>query len=529
MQDSIKVRKALLSVSDKSGIEDLARFLADIGIEIVSTGGTANAISSAGIKVTEISDTSGFPEILDGRVKTLHPAVFGPILFSRANEEHLAELRRLGMEAIDLVVVNLYPFESVAPTGDFDKCIDFIDIGGHSLIRAAAKNHQYVAVAASPADYELLKAEISENSGATSLRFRRGQAAKAYAATSQYDSAIFEWMSKSETDEFPEIRVFQSRLKEKLRYGENPHQAAAVYLRHDRPGAVASARQHQGKPPGYNNLADADAAFKLVSEFEPEESAACAIIKHCIPCGAAIADSCQGAFRNALNCDRLSAFGGVVAFNRSLDGETAALILDIFTEIVIAPEIERSALEAFRARPDTRILSTGGKFCPAATEFEIKQISGGYLAQDADASSVNGFSLKVVTDRAPSPRQKDDLIFAWKIAKHAKSNAVILASDGATRGIGAGQTSRVDAAKMAAWKLKSRLGEDARRKVERDKSLVAASDAFFPFSDGIEVVAEAGAEAVIQPGGSVRDGEIIDEANKRGLAMVFSGIRNFRH
>ena len=529
MHDLVKVRKAILSVSDKSGIVDLARFLASLGIEILSTGGTAKAISSAGIGVREIADASGFPEILGGRVKSLHPAIFGPILYSRENERHSEELRRLGMEAIDLVVVNLYPFESAAVSGNFNECIENIDIGGPSLIRAAAKNHQSVAVATDPEDYDSLMAEMEANAGATGAQFRRRQAGRAFAATSRYDAAIFKWISTGDACAFPTTRTLQMRLKHELRYGENPHQSAAIYLRSDETGVVASARQHQGKSPGYNNIADADAAYKLVSEFEPAESAACAIIKHSIPCGAAVADTCREAFRKALDCDRHSAFGGVVAFNRPVDSKTAALILEVFTEVVIAPEIEQPALEAFKARPNVRVFSTGGSLVANEREFEFRQVSGGYLVQSTDSVTLSDFSLNVVSDSEPSQSQKDDLIFAWKIAKHAKSNAVILSSDGATLGIGSGQTSRVDAAKMAAWKLKNRLAEDVRKKAENDKSLVAASDAFFPFSDGIGVVAEAGAAAVIQPGGSIRDAEIIDEANKRGLVMVFSGVRNFRH
>ena len=527
MRDLVKVQKALLSVSDKSGIEDIARFLASSGVEILSTGGTARALISAGISVGNISDLTGFPEILGGRVKSLHPAVFGPILFARDDKDHLEVMSRLGMAAIDLVIVNLYPFERVAAFGDYKECIENIDIGGPSMVRAAAKNHEHVAIAIDPVDYESLMAEMTANDGATGMSFRRKQARKAFALTSCYDAAISEWMSKGEGPEFPNSLALPMQLNKVLRYGENPHQSAALYSRNDRAGTIAAARQLRGRPPGFNNIADADAAFKLVSEFEPSKHAACAIIKHCNPCGAATSTSCREAFRKALDCDRLSAFGGVVAFNRSLDAETAALILEVFTEIVIAPDVEQSALDVFAARPDVRVFSTGGMFDASESELEFKHVAGGYLVQSSDSATLDDFDMKIVTDRAPSRGQMDDLLFAWKIAKHAKSNAVVLAGGGATLGIGAGHTSRVDAARAAAWKANHRLGNASHS--EGVESLVAASDAFFPFADGIEVVAESGAAAIIQPGGSIRDAEVIDSANKRNLAMVFSGIRGFRH
>ncbi len=518
-----------MSAFDKTGIIELARFLDGFGVEIIATGGTSKALGSAGIAVTEIADATGFPEILGGRVKTLHPAVFAPILFSRDDKNHLDEMRGLGLKGIDLAVVNLYPFERAAASGDFKECIDNIDIGGPSMIRAAAKNHEFVAVAVDPGDYGSLMAEMAALDGATSLKFRRDRAGRAFALASRYDASIAEWISNSDAGEFTEMRSMQLRLKKKLRYGENPHQRAALYSLGERPGTVVAASQLQGSPPGYNNLADADAAFGLVSEFDPASHAACAIVKHGNPCGAAVAESCSRAFRKALDCDRLSAFGGVVAFNRTLDPEAAARIIENFMEVVIAPNVERSALEVLSARPNARVFSAGGLIDAERGDRDYKRISGGFLVQERDSASLNRSDMTIVTDIAPTQAQIEDLLFAWIVAKHAKSNAVVLASGGATLGIGAGQTSRVDAAREAARKARAMLKSADPGRNEGAKSLVAASDAFFPFADGLAVVAEAGAAAVVQPGGSIRDQEVIDEANRIGIAMAFSGIRSFRH
>jgi len=525
----VPVRRALLSVSDKTGLVDLARALAARGIELVSTGGTAETVRAAGLEVRDVSEVTGFPEMMDGRVKTLHPGVHGGLLALRDNPAHVDAMTAHGIEPIDLLVVNLYPFEETVQRGaDYNTCIENIDIGGPAMIRAAAKNHAFVNVVVDVADYGALVAELEAHDGATTLAFRQKLARDAYARTAAYDAAVSGWMAHEAGDPAPRRRVVAGTLVQTLRYGENPHQGAAFYAASEKRSGVATARQWQGKALSYNNINDTDAAFELVAEFDPADGPACAIIKHANPCGVARGATLSEAYKNALVCDQTSAFGGIVALNQPLDGPTAEEIIKVFTEVVIAPSVDDAAKSIFATKKNLRLLTTGGMPDVRAASRTFRQVSGGFLMQDKDNGHIDARDLKVVTNRAPSDQELSDMLFAWKVAKHVKSNAIIYVKDGATVGVGAGQMSRVDSARIAA-----RKAMDVAEALGLDRSpaigSVVASDAFFPFADGLLTAAEAGATAVIQPGGSMRDDEVIAAANEAGLAMVFTGMRHFRH
>ncbi|MDZ5699296.1 bifunctional phosphoribosylaminoimidazolecarboxamide formyltransferase/IMP cyclohydrolase [Chelativorans sp. M5D2P16] len=524
--DLVSVRRALISVSDKTGIADFARALDGKGVALISTGGTAAALAKEGLPVRDVSDLTGFPEIMDGRVKTLHPAVHGGLLGIRDDDEHRAAMEQHAIQPIDLVVINLYPFEEVRfGGGDYAATVENIDIGGPAMLRAAAKNHAYVAVVTDPADYTKVLAALEENGGALPYRLRQELAAKAYARTAAYDAAISQWFAETLSVSDPEWRALGGRLQQVMRYGENPHQGAGFYVTGDRRPGVATARQVQGKQLSYNNINDTDAAFELVSEFDPDRSAAVAIIKHANPCGVAEGASPAEAYRKALACDPVSAFGGIVALNRALDAEAAEEIAKIFTEVIIAPDASEEAQALIAAKKNLRLLLTGGIADPRQPGLSARTVAGGLLVQTRDNGVVDDLDLKVMTKRAPSEQELADLKFAFRIAKHVKSNAIVYARDGATVGIGAGQMSRVDSARIAA-----RKAEDAANGGEPlTKGSVVASDAFFPFADGLLSAVEAGATAVIQPGGSMRDEEVIAAADERGIAMVFTGMRHFRH
>ena len=529
MTDPVAIRRALISVSDKTGLIEFARALDARGIEILSTGGSARALREAGLAVVDVADVTGFPEMMDGRVKTLHPAVHGGLLALRDNQEHLAAMQAHGIGPIDLLVVNLYPFEqTVARGAGHDDCIENIDIGGPAMIRAAAKNHAFVTVIVDVQDYAALLAHLDENDDRTTRAFRQRQAQIAYARTAAYDAAVSSWMADAIGEANPRRRAFAGTLAQSLRYGENPHQQAAFYVTGEARPGVATARQWQGKELSYNNINDTDAAFELVAEFDPADGPACAIIKHANPCGVARGDSAADAYRRAFDCDRTSAFGGIIALNRPLDGATAEEISKIFTEVVIAPDADDDARRVFAGKKNLRLLTTGGLPDPRAPGLTFRQVAGGFLVQGRDNGHVGAADLRVVTERRPSDAELADLMFAWIVAKHVKSNAIVYARDLATVGIGAGQMSRVDSTRIG-----RRKSEDMAEALGLSQPLtvgaVVASDAFFPFADGIEALAEAGARAVIQPGGSVRDDEVIAAANRLGLAMVLTGQRHFRH
>ena len=524
-----RISRALLSVSDKTGLIDFARLLVGLGIELVSTGGTARALADAGLKVRDVSELTGFPEMMDGRVKTLHPKVHGALLAIRGNAAHVHAMQEHGIAPIDLLVVNLYPFEAtVAKGARFEDCIENIDIGGPALIRGAAKNHDDVAVVVEPADYAALLAELVEHQGATTLALRRRLAAKAYARTAAYDAAIANWFAATIKEDAPDFRAFGGRLAEALRYGENPHQTAAFYRTPDVRAGVATARQLQGKQLSYNNINDTDAAYECVAEFDPARTAACAIIKHANPCGVAEGASLLEAYRKALACDAVSAFGGIVALNRALDADAARAITEIFTEVIIAPAASDEAIAIVAAKKNLRLLLAGALPDPRAAGLTVKSVAGGLLVQSRDNAVVDEMQIKTVTKRAPTAAELADLRVAFRVAKHVKSNTIVYAKDGATVGIGAGQMSRVDAARIAARKAED-AAEAAGLSTPLTKGSVVASDAFFPFADGLLVAIEAGATAVIQPGGSVRDDEVIKAADDHGVAMVFTGTRHFRH
>jgi len=520
----VPVRRALISVSDKTGLLEFARALVAHGVHLLSTGGTARAIREAGIAVTDVSEHTGFPEILDGRVKTLVPQIHGGILGRRDLPEHVAQMAAHNIAPIDLVAVNLYPFEAtVARGGAFDDCVENIDIGGPALIRAGAKNHDFVCVLTEPAHYAEVLAELAQHGG-TTLALRRRLAGDAFARTAAYDAAIAAWFAEQREETFPQRLTFGGALKQSLRYGENPHQAAAFYASGHRPG-VASARQVQGKELSYNNLNDTDAAFEAVAEFaEPTV----VIVKHANPCGVATAATLAEAWQAALRCDPVSAFGGIVALNRTLDEAAAEKISAIFTEVIVAPDASPAALALLARKKNLRVLLTGGLPDPAAPGLTFRSLSGGFLAQTRDTGRIDPAALRVVTKRAPTGTELADLIFAFRVCKHVKSNAIVYAKSGATVGVGAGQMSRVDSARIAAWK-----GAEAAKAAGLAEPLtlgsVAASDAFFPFADGLEATIAAGATAVIQPGGSIRDAEVIAAADEAGIAMVFTGMRHFRH
>ena len=526
----VKIVRALLSVSDKTGLVELGQALAARGVDLVSTGGTAKALREAGLPVRDISDLTGFPEMMDGRVKTLHPKVHGGLLAVRDNPEHAASMVEHDIGAIDLVVVNLYPFrETVAKGAGRDEVIENIDIGGPSMVRSAAKNHAFVTIVTDPADYPALIAEIERTEGGTGFTFRRAMAAKAYAQTAAYDSAISGWFASVDVPEkFPATRSMASRLVTTLRYGENPHQEAALYVS-DSPHAVgiAQARQIQGKELSYNNYNDANAALELTGEFAGEAPTV-VIVKHANPCGVATRPTLLEAWNEALACDSVSAFGGIVATNVPLDGPTAEAICAIFTEVVIAPGADDAARAAFARKKNLRLLIVDGLPDPRRAGQTTAIIAGGVLVQDRDNGHVEPADLKVVTKRAPTDQELKDCLFAWTVAKHVKSNAIVYARDGVTAGIGAGQMNRRDSSRIAAAKAQE-AAETHGFEQSRAIGSAVASDAFFPFADGLLAAAEAGATAVIQPGGSIRDDEVIAAADAAGLAMVFTGMRHFRH
>ncbi|MCR4268148.1 bifunctional phosphoribosylaminoimidazolecarboxamide formyltransferase/IMP cyclohydrolase [Nitratireductor sp. ZSWI3] len=527
--DLVPVRRALLSVSDKSGIVELARALAGRGVEIVSTGGTSAALAREGIAVRDVSELTGFPEIMDGRVKTLHPGVHGGLLGIRDDAEHAEAMKTHAIDPIDLLVINLYPFEQVRfGGGDYPTTVENIDIGGPAMLRAAAKNHAYVAVVTEPADYQRILGALEENGGSLPYGLRQELAAKAFARTAAYDAAISGWFAEALKIEAPAFRAVGGKLKEVMRYGENPHQAAGFYVTGEARPGVATATQLQGKQLSYNNINDTDAAFELVSEFSPERSAAVAIIKHANPCGVAEGASLREAYEKALACDPVSAFGGIVALNRPLDAEAASEIVKIFTEVIIAPEASEEARGIVAAKKNLRLLVTGGLADPRAPGLSVKTVAGGLLVQSRDNGVVDDLELKVVTRRAPTEKEMADLVFAFRVAKHVKSNAIVYVKDGATVGVGAGQMSRVDSARIAARKAEDAAAA-AGLAAPLTKGSVVASDAFFPFADGLLSAVEAGATAVIQPGGSMRDDEVIAAADEHGIAMVLTGMRHFRH
>ncbi len=521
--------RAIISVSDKTGVAAFASALAARGIALVSTGGTAQVLKEAGLAVADVSFLTGFPEMMDGRVKTLHPAVHGGLLMLRGNAEHERAAAENSIAPIDLLVVNLYPFEeALRRNAPHDEMIENVDVGGPAMIRAAAKNHAHVAVVTDPSDYPLVLSQMEQNGGAVPLKLREVLAAKAFVRTSSYDAAIAAYLSRHLGEGGMSWGALTGTMKEVLRYGENPHQTASLWLSPDpRPG-VASARQVQGKELSYNNIADADAAFELVAEFDPAESAACAVVKHANPCGVAVAPNLAEAYRRALAADPVSAFGGIVALNRPLDAETAGEIARIFTEVIVAPDASEEAISILAAKKNLRLLLTGGLPDPAEGGLTIKSVAGGYLMQSRDDATASGLDLKTVSKRAPTQGELADLLFAWRVVKHVKSNAIVFAKDGATVGIGAGQMSRVDSARIAVQKA-AEIGREAGLAEPPTKGSVVASDAFFPFADGLVVAAEAGATAAIHPGGSVRDQEVIDAADARSLALVATGVRHFRH
>jgi len=527
--DLVPVKRALLSVYDKPGLVEFAKALADRGVDLVSTGGSYKALKEAGLAVLDISEMTGFPEIMDGRVKTLHPSVHGGLLAVRDDADHQAAMTEHGITGIDLFCSNLYPFEDVVASGaDYALGIENIDIGGPAMTRAAAKNHAYVTVVTDPSDYDSVIAELDANNGQAPIDLRKKLALKAFARTAAYDAAVSNWLADQLQEESPAHRAVGGTLSEVMRYGENPHQSAGFYVSGDKRPGVATSRQLQGKTLSYNNINDTDAAFELVSEFDPQRTSAIAIIKHANPCGVAEAGSLIDAYKLALRCDPVSAFGGIVALNKTLDAATAEEIVKVFTEVIIAPEADEEAQAIIAAKKNLRLLVTGGLADPRARGVAVKSVAGGLLVQSRDNGVVDDLDLKVVTKRAPTDQEMMDLKFAFRVAKHVKSNAIVYAKYGATVGIGAGQMSRVDSARIAARKAIDAT-EAAGLPEPLTKGCVVASDAFFPFADGLLSAAEAGATAVIQPGGSMRDDEVIAAADEAGLAMVLTGMRHFRH
>ncbi|MDB5534988.1 MAG: bifunctional phosphoribosylaminoimidazolecarboxamide formyltransferase/IMP cyclohydrolase [Hyphomicrobiales bacterium] len=528
-RDLRRVARALISVSDKTGLIDFARALSQRNIELISTGGTRKAIADAGIPVRDVADVTGFPEMMDGRVKTLHPKVHGGLLAIRENPEHEAAMLAHGITPIDLLIVNLYPFEAtIAKGASYDDCIENIDIGGPAMIRGAAKNHNDVAVVVDVADYALVLDTLAKHDGSTDLAMRKRLAQKAYARTAAYDAAISNWFAAELGEDTPDYRAVGGALAEKMRYGENPHQSAGFYRTPEKRFGVSTARQLQGKTLSYNNVNDTDAAFECVAEFDPARTAAVAIIKHANPCGVAEGASLREAYEKAMRCDPVSAFGGIVALNRRIDADAAREIVKIFTEVIIAPEADDEAIAIIAAKKNLRLLVTGGLPDPRAKSLTLRTVSGGLLVQGRDNAVIDDMELRVVTKRAPTPHELVDLKFAFRICKHVKSNAIVYVKDGATVGIGAGQMSRVDSSRIAAWKA-AEAAKAAGFSDSFAKGSVVASDAFFPFADGLLAAAEAGATAVIQPGGSMRDDEVIKAADEAGLAMVMTGHRHFRH
>jgi phosphoribosylaminoimidazolecarboxamide formyltransferase/IMP cyclohydrolase len=529
MPDRHPIARALLSVSDKTGLIDLALALAQRGVDLLSTGGTAAALRDAGLQVTDVADVTGFPEMMDGRVKTLHPLIHGGLLALRDDATHIAAMDSHAIRPIDLLIVNLYPFEATVASGrPHADCVENIDIGGPAMLRAAAKNHAFVTTITDVQDYGALLAEMDQNDGATTLAFRQAMAQVAYARTAAYDAAVSTWLAAAIGEATPRRRAFAGTLAQTMRYGENPHQQAAFYTDGSARPGVATARQVQGKELSYNNINDTDAAFELVAEFAPADGPVCAIIKHANPCGVARGLTLEQAYRAAYDCDRTSAFGGIVALNHPLDAATAAAITEIFTEVVIAPDASDEARAIFATKPNLRLLLTGTLPDPATPGLSFRQVAGGLLVQDRDTATLDPAHVRVVTRKHPTAAQMDDLHFAWTVAKHVKSNAIVYARDGATVGIGAGQMSRVDSTRIAAWKAID-MADTQGLPAPPTIGSVVASDAFFPFADGLLAAAKAGAVAIIQPGGSMRDAEVIAAADEAGIAMVFTGQRHFRH
>ena len=523
------IRRALISVYDKEGLVRFAEGLAARGVVLVSTGGSAKTLTDAGLAVTEVAALTGSPEMLDGRVKTLHPAIHGGLLARRDRSDHLAALAEHGIAEIDLLVSNLYPFAATIASGaGREECIENIDIGGPAMIRAAAKNHDDVAVVVEPQDYQAVLEELAANKGATTLGLRRRLAAKAYARTAAYDAAISNWFAAQLETDAPDYRAFGGRLIQALRYGENPHQTAVFYRMPDKRPGVATARQVQGRELSYNNINDTDAAYECIAEFDAARTAACVIVKHANPCGVAEGPDLVSAYRKALACDSTSAYGGIVALNRTLDADAARAITEIFTEVIIAPDATEEAIAIVAARRNLRLLLAGAMPDPRAVGLTAKTVAGGLLVQSRDNAVVDDMTLKTVTKRAPDDAELRDLKFAFRVAKHVKSNTIVYAKDLATVGIGAGQMSRVDSARIAARKAQD-AADELKLAAPMTRGSVVASDAFFPFADGLLVAIEAGATAVIQPGGSVRDDEVIKAADDHGIAMVFTGVRHFRH
>ncbi|MGL1922450.1 MAG: bifunctional phosphoribosylaminoimidazolecarboxamide formyltransferase/IMP cyclohydrolase [Hyphomicrobiales bacterium] len=526
---NLPIKRALISLSDKTGLIEFAQKLHDLGVELLSTGGTSKAIANAGIPVKDVADITNFPEMMDGRVKTLHPAVHGGLLSLRDNAAHVAAQEAHNIPNIDLLVVNLYPFEeTVAKGGNYEDCVENIDIGGPAMIRAASKNHGFVTVILENSDYDLVLNEMATNKGATTLDTRKKLAAKAYARTAAYDAAISNWFADQLNTPTPDYRAFGGNLKQTLRYGENPHQTAAFYVNGDNRPGVATATQLQGKELSFNNINDTDAAFELVAEFNPAQTKAVAIIKHANPCGVATASNLVEAYKSALKCDPVSAFGGIVALNDTIDADLATEIVKVFTEVIIAPDATDEAKAIIAAKKNLRLLVTGALPNVKDAGLNIRSVSGGLLVQSRDNGCVDDLELKTVTKRSPTEQELTDMKLAFKICKHVKSNAIIYVKDGATVGIGAGQMSRIDSTRVAAQKAGD-AAEAAGETTSLVKGSVVASDAFFPFADGLMAAAAAGATAIIQPGGSMRDDEVIKAADDAGLAMVFTGMRHFKH
>lgn len=522
MSTNPKIQRALISVSDKTGLIEFAKFLHEQKIEIISTGGTAKALRDAGINVVDISNFTGFPEIMDGRVKTLHPKVHGGLLNVRSDAEHQKQAAQHQIQNIDLVVVNLYPFEETVKKGaEYNVVVENIDIGGPSMIRSAAKNHESVTVIVNPARYEGVAKTILENNGATTLELRQALAAEAYSRTAEYDSNISAWFASQMQVTFPESLTIAAKAKQILRYGENPHQKAALYTFDNAEAGIATAKQLHGKELSYNNITDADAAFELANEFILP---CAAIIKHANPCGVAVGENLAEAYKRALACDPVSAYGGIFAFNEELDADTATLVSEIFAEVVIAPKFSDEALKILTKKQNIRLLEVGEVDISKRSRMQVKSISGGFLLQEQDTHILDESTLEVVTKRKPTAAEMKDLIFAFKVCKHVKSNAIVYVKGQATIGVGAGQMSRVDSARIGAWKAR-----ETATSVPDATGSVLASDAFFPFADGLESAAEHGVTAVIQPGGSIRDDEVIAAADKNNIAMVFTKIRHFRH
>lgn len=528
LPDLVKPRRALISLSDKTGLAEMGRTLVNLGVELISTGGTRAALQAAGLPVRDVSDLTGFPEIMDGRVKTLHPKVHGGLLGVRDARDHVRAMVEHGIPEIDLVWIDLYPFEATAASGaTFAACVENIDIGGPAMIRSAAKNHGYVVVCTDAPGLAEVAAAL-QIEGATTLDLRRRLAAKAFARTAIYDAAVAKWFAAQVGDTAPVRKVVGGLLLQTMRYGENPHQSAAFYKTDEiRPG-VTTAEQLQGKELSYNNVADTDAAFELVAEFDPAEAAACVIVKHANPCGVAVGASLEEAYRRALECDPVSAFGGIIAVNRRLDRAAALKMVEIFTEVVIAPGVDDDALEVFAAKKNLRLLTVAGLPDPRGPGEVFRSVAGGFLVQSRDTSRISAKDLTIVTRRQPTPAEVADMLFAFTVAKHVKSNAIVYAKDGRTAGIGAGQMNRRDSARIAS--LRAREAADALGLADSlAKGSACASEAFFPFPDGLLEAAAAGATAVIQPGGSIGDAKVIAAADEAGLTMAFTGVRVFRH